>query len=82
MLAAMEIIGRAEQQNDDTRNEANGVSLQRSPVDHIGKLMMTVLCSRGRETGLLPHDSFRSEGLKQWVGRTLAIIATTMITDN
>jgi hypothetical protein len=68
MLVASKIVGATAQPNDDTPNEPNGVSLQRSPVDQVGKLMMSVLCSRVRETGLLSHDSM-SEGLKQWVRR-------------
>jgi hypothetical protein len=81
MLAALNRLGPTEQPKDDRANESNGVSLQRSPIDHIGELMMSVMCSRGRETGLLLHDSMR-EGLKQWIWRTLAITATTITTNN
>jgi hypothetical protein len=64
MLAALKRIGATEQPNDDTPSESNGVSIQRSPADQVGKLMMSVLCSRVRETGLLTDDCM-SEGLKQ-----------------
>jgi hypothetical protein len=80
MLAALKRIGATESPNDDTLSESNGESLQYAPVDHICKLMMSVLCSRGRETGLPRHYSM-SEGFKQWVRRTLAIVATTITTN-
>jgi hypothetical protein len=81
MRKALMRIGATEQPNDHTPNDSNGVSLQRSPVDQVGKLMMSVICGRTRETGMLPHDSMH-EGLKQWVRRTLAIIATTITADD